>query len=148
MVPLLLGWVIFIYSFLTWTLSRKVWLTKDSIFENHLIFETWKFWNWHFKKIETLKLWDFELKFGTWNLKFWDLGFWKLRLEILIMKSKVWNFFGSFENWRFWNWILNFWNLRSWKIWNLKFWKIETWDFENLQLEILKLETWNSEFEI
>ena len=41
------------------SLSRKVWLAKDSIFEKHLIFETWRFWNWH------LKFWDF------WTWRFW-----------------------------------------------------------------------------
>ena len=69
-------------------------------------------------KFETLKLWDFDLKFGTWNLKFWNLEFWKLRLEILIMKSKVWIFFG--------NWKFEFKNLGTenveLKIWEWKFW--------------------------
>ena len=74
--------VIFICSFLIWIFIKKVWLTKDFIFEKHLIFETWKFWNWH------LKFWDFE----TW--RFW-LEIWNFKSEILklrILKIKAWNF--------------------------------------------------------
>ena len=112
-----------------------------------------------------MKLWDFELKFGTCNLKFWDLGFQNLRLEILIMKFGVWIFFfleilktegfeiefwisetwdhERFETWNLETWDFeNLWqeilNMKS-EVWNLKFWKIETWDFEiwKLKLEIL-----------
>ena len=42
--------------------------------------------NSEFLKVEILK--DLKLEI----LKNWNLGFWKLRLEILNMKSKVWNF--------------------------------------------------------
>ena len=50
-------------------------------------------------------------------MKFWALGFWTLRLGILILKSAVW----IFENWRFdfKIWALRMWN---WKLGNENFW--------------------------
>ena len=81
-VPLLLRCVIFIYPFSIWTLWRKVWLTKDSIFEKHLIFETGKFWNWY------LKFWDFETL--IFCIEIWNLKSKILRFRIL--KIKAWNF--------------------------------------------------------
>ena len=69
---------------------------KKSLIEKRFFFwETFDFWNLEGLKLtfKNLRLWnfeDFDLKFGTWNLKFRDLGFWKLRLENLITKSGVW----------------------------------------------------------
>ena len=91
-----------------------------------------------------MKLWDFELKFGTCNLKFWDLGFRNLRLEILIMKSGVWIFF-FLEILKTEGFEIEFWIFETWDHERFETWNLETWDFENLQLEILstKSEVWN-----
>ena len=68
-----------------------------------------------------MKLWDFDFKFGTWNLKFWDLGFWKLRIEILIMKSRIWISFLKIEglDLKIGHWKCGIENLGM-KIWGLK----------------------------
>ena len=76
-----------------------------------------------------MKLWDFELKFGTWNLKFLDLGFRKLRLEILIMKSGVWIFLLKTEGFEIGFSIFETWDCE----------RFETWNFEKLKLGILKI---------
>ena len=77
-------------SLLVMNFIKKILIDKGFYF-----WETFDFWNLEVLKLtfKILWLWNFEifeLKFGTWNLKFWYLGFWKLRLEIVIMKSKVW----------------------------------------------------------
>ena len=76
-----------------------------------------------------MKLWDFELKFRPWNLKFWDLGFRKLRLEILIMKSGVWIFLLKTEGFEIGFSIFETWDCE----------RFETWNFEKLKLGILKI---------
>ena len=129
--------VIFICSFLIWIFIKKSLIGKRFYF-----WETfWFSWNLEVLKLtfKILRFWnfeDFDLKFGTWNLKFWDLGFWKLRLEILIMKFEVWIFFSFFlfffsktkekfghwecgtENFGNENFELKIWSLKdTWKLW-------------------------------
>ena len=103
-----------------------------------------------------MKLWDFELKFGTWNLKFWDLGFWKLRPENLITKSGVWISF--LKCWKLNSESLKLEILKDLKLeilknWNLGFWKFVTWNFKHeiyglkfVQFENLKTEGFEIEF--
>ena len=60
---------------------RNIWFSWN-LEVLQLTFKILRFWN----------LEDFDLKFGTWNLKFWDLEFWKLKFEIFIIKPEVWIF--------------------------------------------------------
>ena len=63
-------WFSFVPSWFE-SLSRKVWLTKDSIFEKHLIF-----WNLEVLKLtfKILRLWNLEIL--TWNL---ELEIWNFK---------------------------------------------------------------------
>ena len=109
--------VIFIYPFLIWTLSRKLWLKKDFIFEKHLIF-----WS-----LEVLKL-KFKI-LRLWKLKLWDLKIWNLKLGLWNLRFlKIWNLkFWKIETWDFENLCLKFWS------WNLRFEILKT---ECLDLKI------------
>ena len=85
--------------------------------ENIWFLKLWSF-EIFISNFETLEIWDFELKFGIWSLKFWALEFWKLRLGILIMKSDVWNFLKTEDL-------------------NLKFRHLRKFENENLELKTL-----------
>ena len=89
--------------------QEKIWFLKLWSFEIFI------------SNFETLEIWDFELKFGIWSLKFWALEFWKLRLGILIMKSDVWNFLKTEDL-------------------NLKFRHLRKFENENLELKTLDFE--------
>ena len=79
-------WFSFAHSWFELHQEKFNWKKKIS-FEKHLIFETWKFWNFH------LKSWDFE------TLRFW-IEIWNLKPKILklrILKTEPLNF--DYEIW-------------------------------------------------
>ena len=90
--------------------------------------------NWNFEKLKLrdFETWDFGLKFGTWNLNFWN-----------------------FCHLKFWTWDFEIWDFKRFETWNLqlvilkleilKFWdlKIETWNFEILNW---KFGNWERKF--
>ena len=110
---------------------KKIYLLK------RFTFWRLKAWNWKIEISKKLKLrdfetWDFGLKFGTWNLNFWN-----------------------FCHLKFWTWDFEIWDFKRFETWNLqlvilkleilKFWdlKIETWNFEILNW---KFGNWERKF--
>ena len=140
MVPLFLGYVIFICSFFIWIFPfvRKPWQIFVIPWKDFFFFETWnvEFETWNFET------WNFEnWNFGILKIKTWDLEIWNMEFEI--WKIATWNFkIWDFENFQFeilkcetWDWIWNLecgilslgmkilnwkFGIRDLKIWNLK----------------------------